>query len=88
MLTLQTRKLCALAYAHPVTLEKLIFDQKAAVERAGPQVKYVDWDPYAGKFHGRYCEAGVNETSSESNERYITTPYLSSHGGKKTNKSG
>lgn len=49
------------------------------MEKAGPQVKFVDWDPYAGKFHGRYCEAGVNETSNESDDRYVASSEFSSH---------
>ncbi|KAF5019289.1 hypothetical protein F66182_8707 [Fusarium sp. NRRL 66182] len=40
-----------------------------AVERAGPQVKFINYDTYVEKFHGRFCEAGVDESSSESNTR-------------------
>ncbi|KND93383.1 Lipase 1 [Tolypocladium ophioglossoides CBS 100239] len=42
---------------------------EAAVERAGPQVEFVNYDPYVGRYHGRYCEAGVSESSGESNTR-------------------
>ncbi|OQD78925.1 hypothetical protein PENANT_c071G04858 [Penicillium antarcticum] len=41
----------------------------AAVERAGDQVKFVDYDWYVGHFNGRYCEAGVDESTTESNGR-------------------
>ncbi|KAL6864240.1 SGNH hydrolase-type esterase domain-containing protein [Trichoderma novae-zelandiae] len=40
-----------------------------AVKRAGPQVTFVNYDQYVGKWGGRYCEAGVNESTSESNTR-------------------
>lgn len=43
--------------------------QKAAADRAGPDVIFVEYDSYVGQFHGRYCEAGVDESSSESNTR-------------------
>ncbi|KAB5550778.1 SGNH hydrolase-type esterase domain-containing protein, partial [Coniochaeta sp. 2T2.1] len=42
---------------------------KAAAERAGPSVVFVDYDSYVGEFHGRYCEAGVDEATTESNTR-------------------
>jgi hypothetical protein len=43
--------------------------QSAAVERAGNQVKFVDYDFYVGRFNGRFCEAGVDESTTESNTR-------------------
>ncbi|RYP70471.1 hypothetical protein DL769_004960 [Monosporascus sp. CRB-8-3] len=42
---------------------------KAAAERAGDKVKFVDYDSYIGKFGGRYCEPGVDESTTESNTR-------------------
>ncbi|KAF5660854.1 integrin alpha n-terminal [Fusarium heterosporum] len=42
---------------------------EAAVERAGASVKFVSYDLYAGKYGGRYCEKGVDESTSESNTR-------------------
>ncbi|KAJ3467994.1 hypothetical protein MRS44_005558 [Fusarium solani] len=41
----------------------------AAVERAGPKVKFVEYDDIVGSFGGRYCEPGVDESSVESNTR-------------------
>lgn len=40
-----------------------------AVKRAGPQVKFVDYDKYVGQFSGRYCEPGVDESTKQSNTR-------------------
>ncbi|PKY04114.1 fibronectin type III domain protein [Aspergillus campestris IBT 28561] len=31
--------------------------------------KFVDYDPYVGKFKGRFCESGVDESTVESNTR-------------------
>ncbi|PYI01923.1 fibronectin type III domain protein [Aspergillus sclerotiicarbonarius CBS 121057] len=41
----------------------------AAVDRAGSQVKFVDYDSYVGYFNGRFCEEGVDESTKESNTR-------------------
>ncbi|OGM49583.1 hypothetical protein ABOM_001752 [Aspergillus bombycis] len=41
----------------------------AAVKRAGDKVKFVDYDSYVGQFNGRFCEDGVDESTSESNTR-------------------
>ncbi|KAK2783961.1 hypothetical protein FQN53_008882 [Emmonsiellopsis sp. PD_33] len=43
--------------------------QQAAVEQAGPSVKFVNYDRYIGQLGGRYCEPGVGEPTSESNTR-------------------
>ncbi|KAL1864953.1 hypothetical protein VTK73DRAFT_5582 [Phialemonium thermophilum] len=40
-----------------------------AAERAGPDVIFIDYDDYVGHFHGRYCEAGVDESTTESTTR-------------------
>ncbi|EPS26948.1 hypothetical protein PDE_01888 [Penicillium oxalicum 114-2] len=40
-----------------------------AVKRAGNQVQFVDYDSYVGYFNGRFCEAGVDESTKESNTR-------------------
>ena len=40
------------------------------MERAGPQVTFIDYDPLVGRYHGRFCEEGVDETTKESNHRY------------------
>ncbi|KAL9572343.1 hypothetical protein ACKAV7_003544 [Fusarium commune] len=40
-----------------------------AVDRAGDSVRFVNYDQYVGKYGGRYCEAGVDESTSESNTR-------------------
>ncbi|KAJ5475502.1 hypothetical protein N7539_007789 [Penicillium diatomitis] len=40
-----------------------------AVERAGNQVQFVNYDSYVGRFNGRFCEAGVDESTKESNTR-------------------
>lgn len=45
--------------------------QKKAVEQAGDNVRFVNYDPYIEKLKGRYCEAGVNEAHKESNKRYV-----------------
>lgn len=42
---------------------------RAAAQRAGDKVVFVDWDEYVGMFHGRYCEPGVNEASDEAKAR-------------------
>ena len=42
----------------------------AAVQRAGTdKVKFVDYDKYVSEWHGRICEAGVDESTKESNTR-------------------
>jgi hypothetical protein len=44
-----------------------------AVNRAGSdQIKFVNYDKYVGDWHGRYCEAGVDESTKESNTRCAT----------------
>lgn len=48
-----------------------LFLQSSAVERAGAQVKFVDYDSYVGYFNGRFCEAGVDESTSDSNTRWV-----------------
>ncbi|KAJ0413256.1 fibronectin type III domain protein [Aspergillus carlsbadensis] len=62
-----------LTVAHRSIMNELVDDVNAqiaaAVERAGSQVKFVDYDPYVGYFGGRFCEAGVDESTSESNTR-------------------
>ncbi|KAL5610312.1 hypothetical protein FOVSG1_004993 [Fusarium oxysporum f. sp. vasinfectum] len=40
-----------------------------AVDRAGDSVKFINYDQYVGKYGGRFCEAGVDESTSESNTR-------------------
>ncbi|KAF5635566.1 integrin alpha n-terminal [Fusarium sp. NRRL 25303] len=40
-----------------------------AVDRAGDSVKFINYDQFVGKYHGRYCEAGVDESTTESNTR-------------------
>ncbi|KAH7006558.1 SGNH hydrolase-type esterase domain-containing protein [Fusarium venenatum] len=40
-----------------------------AVERAGSQVQFINYDSYVERFKGRFCESGVDESSSESNTR-------------------
>ncbi|KAK4452713.1 carbohydrate esterase family 3 protein [Podospora aff. communis PSN243] len=42
---------------------------KAAVQRAGSQVKFVNYDKYVGEYGGRYCEAGVDESRADSGQR-------------------
>ncbi|RMZ77642.1 hypothetical protein DV738_g4290, partial [Chaetothyriales sp. CBS 135597] len=42
---------------------------KLAADRAGPDVIFINYDSYVGEFGGRYCEAGVDESSSDSNTR-------------------
>ncbi|QIW96307.1 hypothetical protein AMS68_001825 [Peltaster fructicola] len=43
--------------------------KRAAVANSGPDVVFVDYDPYVGQFHGRFCEAGVDESTVESTTR-------------------
>ncbi|OAR01499.1 hypothetical protein LLEC1_05006 [Akanthomyces lecanii] len=40
-----------------------------AVERAGPSVTFVNYDQYTGRWGGRFCEKGVDESTSASNTR-------------------
>ncbi|UKZ74641.1 hypothetical protein TrVFT333_002311 [Trichoderma virens FT-333] len=42
---------------------------REAVERAGPGVTFVDYDHLVERYHGRFCEVGVDETTKESNHR-------------------
>lgn len=46
--------------------------QEAAVEKAGDQVQFVNYDPYVGRYNGRYCELGVDESSEKSNSRCVS----------------
>jgi len=42
----------------------------AAVQKAGTdKVKFVDYDKYVSEWHGRICESGVDESTTESNTR-------------------
>jgi hypothetical protein len=43
--------------------------QSNAVSRAGSSVTFVDYDHYVGKYGGRFCEAGIDESRDESNSR-------------------
>ncbi|KAF2150904.1 hypothetical protein K461DRAFT_270289 [Myriangium duriaei CBS 260.36] len=48
----------------------------AAAVRAGASVKFVEYDEYVGQFNGRFCEAGVDESSSsQSNSRPVSMFY-------------
>ncbi|KAI9372873.1 fibronectin type III domain protein [Aspergillus egyptiacus] len=62
-----------LTQAHRKTMNDLVdavnFKLKGAVERAGDKVTFVDYDSYVGYFGGRFCETGVDESSSASNTR-------------------
>ncbi|GAT25369.1 fibronectin type III domain protein [Aspergillus luchuensis] len=62
-----------LTSAHRKTMNDLVdsVNKKisSAVERAGAQVKFVDYDSYVGYFNGRFCEAGVDKSTSDSNTR-------------------
>ncbi|KAL2859377.1 SGNH hydrolase-type esterase domain-containing protein [Aspergillus pseudodeflectus] len=40
-----------------------------AATRAGPNVRFVNYDQYFGEFKGRYCVPGVDEAASDSNTR-------------------
>lgn len=51
--------------------------QSAAVKRAGDKVKFVDYDSYVGHFNGRFCEDGVDESTSESNTRLVLEAHSS-----------
>jgi hypothetical protein len=53
--------------------------KSAAVKRAGNQVKFVDYDHYVGYFNGRFCEAGVDESTVESNTRQVELRGYLSH---------
>ncbi|KAF4501902.1 Lipase 1 [Fusarium agapanthi] len=44
-------------------------DKQAAVDRAGDSVKFINYDQFVGNYGGRYCEAGVDESTTESNTR-------------------
>lgn len=38
---------------------------KEAVDRAGPQVVFIDYDPYVGYLNGRYCLPGSDESNKD-----------------------
>ncbi|KAK2007905.1 kinetoplastid membrane protein 11 [Colletotrichum eremochloae] len=42
-----------------------------AVERAGNSVKFINYDKYVGYYGGRYCETGVDESTSEAKTRQV-----------------
>ncbi|KAK2669954.1 SGNH hydrolase superfamily [Fusarium oxysporum f. sp. vasinfectum] len=42
---------------------------RSAVARAGDSVRFIDYDHLLTKYRGRYCEPGVDESTSESNTR-------------------
>ncbi|KAJ3549763.1 hypothetical protein NM208_g348 [Fusarium decemcellulare] len=42
---------------------------QTAVDRAGSNVKFIDYDDLIGDLHGRYCEAGVDESASDAGQR-------------------
>ena len=52
-----------------VLVDRMNYKLKQAVHRAGPQVNFVNYDRYVGHFNGRYCEPGVDESTTESNNR-------------------
>lgn len=52
-----------------VQLDADKFMKEAAAERAGSDVIFVNYDSYVGYFGGRFCEAGVDESTTESNTR-------------------
>ena len=39
-------------------------------------MQFVDYDSYVGYFNGRFCEAGVDESTKESNTRYVVEYFL------------
>ncbi|KAF5245974.1 hypothetical protein FANTH_7064 [Fusarium anthophilum] len=40
-----------------------------ADDRAGDSVQFINYNQFVGKYGGRYCEAGVDESTTESNTR-------------------
>lgn len=42
---------------------------RAAVERAGPQVHFIDYDKYVGMTKGRFCQPGDDESKGRSADR-------------------
>jgi hypothetical protein len=42
---------------------------KSAVERAGPQVHFIDYDQYVDMTNGRFCEPGVDESKGHGANR-------------------
>ncbi|XMA20860.1 hypothetical protein WAI453_013651 [Rhynchosporium graminicola] len=62
-----------LTRSHRRTMNELVDAVNAkiaiAVEKAGNRVKFVDYDQYVGYFNGRFCEAGVDEATKESETR-------------------
>ncbi|GKT51238.1 uncharacterized protein ColSpa_11419 [Colletotrichum spaethianum] len=50
-------------------VNKKLFVEAEAVERAGNSVKFIDYDKYVGYYGGRYCETGVDESTSEAKTR-------------------
>ncbi|WDK20854.1 kinetoplastid membrane protein 11 [Colletotrichum graminicola] len=52
-------------------VEKVNKKLAEAVERAGNSVKFIDYDKYVGYYGGRYCEAGVDESTSEAKTRTV-----------------
>jgi hypothetical protein len=43
--------------------------QKAAVDRAGSQVKFIDYSTYVELFEGGFCSDGSNEDPDSGEER-------------------
>ncbi|KAI2733367.1 CAZyme family GH135 [Penicillium roqueforti] len=68
-----TRDSGKLTTDHRKVMNELVDDVNAqiaaAVERAGSQVKFVNYDSYVGHFNGRFCEDGVDESTVESTTR-------------------
>lgn len=42
------------------------------MERAGSQVAFINYDPLVERYQGRFCEEGVDESTKESNERFVS----------------
>ena len=42
---------------------------EAAVQCAGSQVKFINYNKYVGEYKGRCCEAGRDESAAESGQR-------------------
>ncbi|KAK1994046.1 hypothetical protein LX36DRAFT_585117 [Colletotrichum falcatum] len=47
-----------------------------AAERAGNSVKFIEYDKYVGYYGGRYCEAGIDESTSEAKTRQLFSEVL------------
>ncbi|PLB48819.1 fibronectin type III domain protein [Aspergillus steynii IBT 23096] len=62
-----------LTSAHRKTMNDLVdavnAKISAAVKKAGSQVEFVDYDSYVGYYGGRFCEKGVDESTTDSNTR-------------------